>query len=363
VAGSKLGDIAVSIPVSDQGAVPPIALVPITTNPLTFQIPTNPVTTSRTVTLNVGLSAANAIGSSSTVTLTVTPPQPTAVVLTPTAVTGGQTVNGTVQLAGSAPASLGIPVSLSSNDLSVTVPPNVTINGSSVTFTATTSGVAQSKTVTITATTGGTSRTATLTVNPPVLATLSFTTANVISGTSATGTVTATGPLSGQMITLGDTSAFTTVPASLTMNGTSATFSVPTLASPAERSISVTATGGGVSKTATFTLLPVIIKSVTFASAAVTAGSQTTGTIRLNVLAPEVIGIELTSSDPGVASIPAQSRVFQAGSDAVIFPVTTAQPLSQSKTVTITAKIQRSNAPPGAGPVVSTATATLTVNP
>ncbi len=91
-----------------------------------------------------------------------------AVVVSPTSVTGGTAATGTVSL--SAPAPLGgTAVGLASSDGSVSVPSTLTVapGQSSATFTVSTTSVTSARSVTLTATAAGVSRTATVTVNPP----------------------------------------------------------------------------------------------------------------------------------------------------------------------------------------------------
>jgi uncharacterized protein (TIGR03437 family) len=84
------------------------------------------------------------------------PPQPTSLVLSPTMVSGGGSVQGTVTLSTSAPAG-GVVVMLSSSSASVSVPPTVTVpeGATSATFTVSTSAITSSQSVTLTASYGG----------------------------------------------------------------------------------------------------------------------------------------------------------------------------------------------------------------
>jgi hypothetical protein len=111
------------------------------------------------------------------------PPAPaalSAVAVSPSSVTGGNSAAGTVSLSSAAPTG-GLSVALSSSSGTATVPAAATVLAGATTasFAISTSAVTSSTTVTITASAGGVVRTATLTVTPPT--------------SRATLTVTATG--------------------------------------------------------------------------------------------------------------------------------------------------------------------------
>jgi hypothetical protein len=110
-------------------------------------------------------------GSSQSAILNVTPPSTTAptlsgLTLTPSSITGGSSVQGTVTL--SAPASTATSVNLSSGSALATVPAsvNVAAGASSANFNITTTSVAAPASVTISATLNTTTLTATLTLTP-----------------------------------------------------------------------------------------------------------------------------------------------------------------------------------------------------
>ena len=112
-------------------------------------------------------------GSSQSAILTVTPPSTTTtaptlsgLTLTPSSITGGNSVQGTITL--STNASTGTNVNLSSGSALASVPASVMVaaGASSANFTITTTSVASTASVTISATLNATTRTATLTLNP-----------------------------------------------------------------------------------------------------------------------------------------------------------------------------------------------------
>ena len=94
-------------------------------------------------------------------------PQLQSLTLSPTSISGGGNVQGTITLSQPAPAG-GAIVALTTNSSSLTVPSTVTIPAAATsgTFTVSTSAVTSNQTGTITATYGGTSVQATLTITP-----------------------------------------------------------------------------------------------------------------------------------------------------------------------------------------------------
>jgi hypothetical protein len=153
--------------------VPSSVLMPAGSSSVSFTANTSRVTSTQNVTIKV---TNKQLGTSSTtlgVTAQPAPPPPTGaptlstVTLNPTAVTGGNTAQGTVTL--SAPASAATVVSLASSGAAASVPASVTVasGASSASFAVSTTAVSSPASVTISATLGGVTRTATITVNPP----------------------------------------------------------------------------------------------------------------------------------------------------------------------------------------------------
>ena len=182
--------------------------------------------------------------------------------LSPASVTGGTNSTGTVTLISPAPAGGAIVTLVSNTPGAATVPASVLIGKGKTTktFTVTTFAVATATAVNISASYGGTTKTTTLTVNP-VAAAVSALTMNpksVRGGVSSTATVTLAGPApaGGLLVTLTSSnpgvaaSTNVTVPA----GSMSATVPITTFAVPANTTVNVTATGGGVSRSATLTV-------------------------------------------------------------------------------------------------------------
>jgi hypothetical protein len=130
-----------------------------------FSILTQPVTSATVVTISV--SGGGTTVSANLTLLPAATASLSAVSVSPTSVSGGSAAQGTATLSGPAPAG-GIVVSLSSNNVSATVPANVTVpqGATSATFAISTSSVAASTTATITGSAGGVNQAAQLTITP-----------------------------------------------------------------------------------------------------------------------------------------------------------------------------------------------------
>ena len=186
------------------------------------------------------------------------------------------------------------------------------------------------------------------------LSSVSLSPSNVTGGTLSTGTVTLTGPAptGGALVTLssGNTSA-ATVPASVMVptGSTSTIFTVAT--NPVVMAAtSVITANYAASANVTLTVNPPMLSSVTLSPTFVTGGSNSTGTVTLNGVAPAGgAAVSLSSSNNTAAQV--QSSVMvPAGSTTTTFTVTTSA-VATITTVNITATYGGS------------ASATLTVNP
>jgi hypothetical protein len=183
--------------------------------------------------------------------------------LNPLTVIGGQTATGTIALTSPAPSG-GALVTLSSANPAATVPSSVTVpaNSSSTNFTINTTSVSATTAGNITATYAGVSKSTALVVNAAAPATLSSVTLNpsmVVVGSSSTGTVnlTSPAPTGGAVVTLASSnSTRASVPPSVTIpaGASSATFNVATTVNR-KTSVSIAATYGGVTKSATLTIV------------------------------------------------------------------------------------------------------------
>jgi hypothetical protein len=130
---------------------------------------------------------------------------------------------------------------------------------------------------------------------------------------------------------------------------------VTTSSVAANTDVTITATYGGVSRTASLTVTPVpppaSLQAVGVNPASVTGGSTSTGTVTLTCAAPSGGAlVTLSSSNPGAAGVPGSINVA-AGSASATFTASTSGVAAVSP-VTITASYGG-----------ATRTATLTVNP
>ncbi|HEX2118148.1 MAG TPA: Ig-like domain-containing protein [Acidimicrobiales bacterium] len=186
------------------------------------------------------------------------------VTVSPTSVVGGTAnATGTVKLNGAATGAF--TVALASNDTSAaTVPASVSVSSGAqtATFAVTTKAVPATRSVTITATANGVSRTATLTVNPspvPGVASVAVSPTRLNAGEPATGTVTTDGTATASVTVslASNLPSVASVPASVTVPAgqSSATFGIGTAPVPVDSRATITATSGGISRTATVTVL------------------------------------------------------------------------------------------------------------
>ena len=240
----------------------------------------------------------------------------------------------------------GAVVSLSDNSFYVSVPASVTVaaGNTSATFTIGTSPVTQVISATISASYGGVTRTATLTVNPSsvTLSTLSLSPTSVTGGNSSQGTVRLSGaaPSGGVVVSLSDNSSYASEPASVTVpaGSTSATFMITTYQVSASTSATISASYGGVTRTAALTINPssVTLSTLSLNPAKIRGGSSSQGTVTLSGPAPSGGIVVSLSDNSSYASEPASVTV-PAGSTSATFTITTLWAYN-SRTVTISAR-------------------------
>ena len=352
-APAPAGGMLVSLSSSNTGAatVPANVTVPANQTTVTFPITTSSLGTAASATITATLN-----GDTQTATLTVNPPQLTALSLAPNSVVGGNASTGTVTIGSAAPAG-GVVVNLSaipaagSSASSVSLPATVTIpaNATSATFKASTSGVASAQSLTITATLGGSSQSATLAILPASVASLTLAPASVIGSLPSTGTVTLSGqaPAGGLTIYLSSSSPSVTVPATITVQAgqTSASFTATTnavnAATTATISASTTATfTPSTTQTATLTLgaagFNFTITVGSSGTATATSGTPATGTVTLGVAAPANTTVTLSSNN-AAATVPGSVTVL-AGQTSASFVINTHN-VTSSTSVTITATL------------------------
>lgn len=256
------------------------------------------------------------------------PVQVQSVSVSPTKIAGCLPATGKVTL--NVPAPADVVVALSDTHPNATVPANVTIpaGATSATFTVSTTPVAEDTIGAIKGTYGGVTKSANLTVMPLSVKTVTFSPGSVIGCKPSTGTVTlectaAPGDIT-VTLTSGDAS-LASVPASIVIPAGSATgaFAVTTSAVTANKTIAISGTANGRSKSGNLTLKPITPKSVTLSPTSITGGSPVTGTVTLECPAgPGDITVALSSSITAAATVPA-SIVITAGTTSKTFTVTT----------------------------------------
>lgn len=194
-------------------------------------------------------------------TLTINPPF--TFTLSSNSVLGGSSVQGTITLG--APVNANLTFTLKSSDPASAQPPlsvMIPLGQSGTTFTVTTTQVSAQRTVNLTASSiafPGFSQTATLAVAAPgsvKLQSLTISPSTVTGGQSTSGTLTLSGaaPIAGVTVTLRSNSIAAQIPQSIVLissGQTTATFTINTISVIAKQTVTITATAGGVSQTAT----------------------------------------------------------------------------------------------------------------
>jgi hypothetical protein len=154
--------------------------------------------------------------------------------------------------------------------------------------------------------------------------------------------------------------AVASVPASVTVpvGGFTGTFTIPTAAVAATTTVVITASLNGTSRTGTLTITPAgappalpTLQSVATSPSSVAGGTGSQGVLILSAAAPASgATVDVSSSAPGVAAVPATVTVA-GGATSAVFSISTSA-VSTSTTVTITASFNG-----------ATRTASLTVTP
>jgi hypothetical protein len=360
-------DVVVTLASTNAGAaaIPAFVTVPAGATTATFPVATAPVAVATTVILT-----ASSSGAPQAATLEVLPPTLTSITLDPTHLTGSVPTMGTVALSGPAPPS-GIVVSLgSSNPSLATSPGSVTIaaGATMASFTITTSPVQTATSVVIVAATVDGIQTALLQLlplspapvpgnteppHPPIggtgpgslggssagdgvdlaptgVSALTLQPNPVVRGRISTGMIAlaAPAPAGGVVVTLASSNpALARVPAGVQVaaGATTAMFLVTTGRARVPTDVALFAAASGVTRTATLTVLPAGIGSITVRPSSVAGGSASTGTITLAYPAPAGGAVvALSSRKSALATVPASVTV-PAGARTVTFSITTSR--------------------------------------
>ncbi len=268
---------------------------------------------------------------------------------------GGDTLIGTINLGGVAPAG-GATFQLISSNPAATVPSTVVVpaGASSVPFTVNTSPVATNTKPTINASYKGLILQSNFDLAAPLIRTVTAAPQVQYGGNNIIGTARLTGdaPTGGKVVTLtSSNTAKATVPPNTTIAaGVDAkTFIITTMPTLVNASSVITATTGAVSKTVFIAINAPIFQSVTLGSSAIQGGTSTTMTLTLNAIAPSGYTVTLISGSQAFVQLPS-SYAVPAGTTSVTLPVTTSI-VSSSTPITLVAY---------RGPYVKTVTLTLT---
>lgn len=281
-----------------------------------------------------------------TSTLTVTAPIAgiAALTISPQTIIGGKSITAaSVTLVSAAPAG-GAVVSLTSADPAV-IPPaagvTVAAGALSASFTLTTGIVTVSKPVLVTASYGGATKSVTVTVNPIALSAFTLNAASVSGGKPLTATVTLNGPApaAGAVVTFTSNGPSATPPASVTVpaGATVATLTVPTASSNLAASVVLSATYGGVSKTATVSITPVTLYALAISPTPLSGGKiLTNARLTLSGPAPAAGAVVTFASSNPAAAIPPATVMVASGASTAAFSIPTAQ-VTAATPVVITA--------------------------
>jgi acetyl esterase/lipase len=174
----------------------------------------------------------------------------------------------------------------------------------------------------------------------PDLTGLSLSPGSVTGSQTSVGTVTLSGPAlaGGAAVSLASSDASATVPASVTVpqGASSATFNVTTTPVNATRSVKISASRRGLTRTVTLIVQPPALSSLTLTPSTFAGGCKTsTGKVTLTGKAP-VGGIVVTLANTNpVATVPSSVTVAS-GSTSATFPIT-APAVTANQTGTVTA--------------------------
>jgi len=253
-------------------------------------------------------------------------PSITSLTVSPTSIAGGNSVTGTVSLN----VTTGGTVTLSSSNTSLaTTPSSVQVQSGSYSanFTVTTLTTSSSSPVVISASFASTTGQANLFVTVGVSA-IGLNPPSLVGGNASTGTVTLTGPApsGGALVALSSSNIATaTVPVSVLVpaGATSVNFNVATSGVASSQNANITGAYNGSSGSATLTVNPAALSTLTLNPASVVGGSPSTGTITLTGAAPPGGAmISVSSSNTAAATVPSPVTV-NAGSTQANFQVTT----------------------------------------
>lgn len=254
------GGATINLSSSNPGAVPVPATVTMPGNTawLQFQLQAGQVTTPTPVTITATLNSGSAAAQ-----FTLQPPSLKSLTISPSTISGGAQPQGIVMLNGQAPAG-GAVVTLSSNSPSVSPPASVLVAAGdfSASFPIPSSSVSANTTATVTASYGGASAQAQVTLTPqqaPASLTLSPTSTTGLGGSSFATVTVASASSTDQLLQVASSNpAVASVPSTVTIPAGSTTggFNIFTSSVSTQTVVTISVSGGGVTKTANLTVNP-----------------------------------------------------------------------------------------------------------
>ncbi len=330
------GDV-VSISGTGPLSLPATVLVPAGQSSVNFTATSSAVSTSTQETVTASFNAGS-VGA----VVTITPPAVSRMTISPNAILGGDSTEATVELSGKA-ATGGQKVSLLASTSAVTVPASITIPAGSSTysFLLKTKAVNSNTPTTVTAKIGSASQAGTVTVLPTSLSEL------VVQPTVQGGTSEEVGVFlassagsSGVTVMLSSNNAALVTPTSVKVPAGSSSYWYVQKTSGVNTStpVKVTAKIGSSSVSASTTLTPAALNSVSLSRTTVSAGTNSLGTVSLSGPAGSSgVVVNLSSGNSPVASVPASVTVTS-GAATASFAVTTSG-VNASTQVTLTATL------------------------
>src|SRR5919198_1620416 len=289
--------IALTSSNSSAAPVPASITMPANMGWTQFQMQAGQVASATPATITATLNGKSASGS-----LTVAPTALKSLSINPSVINGGAQPGAIVSLTGQAPPG-GATVTLSSNSPAVSPPPSVFVSpGSfSTSFPLQTNSVAANTSAVVTASWNGATVQAPMTVTPqPAPASLTLNpTSTVGTGGSSSGTVTIASPqptdtifqLTSSHPSFAQVNNSVLVPAGVTAGG----FNVFTTQVTTQTVVTISVTGGGVTKSATLTVTPdaapppppaATLSAFSVNPTSVVGGASATGTVTLASAAP-----------------------------------------------------------------------------
>lgn len=237
----------------------------------------------------------------------------------PSSVLGGDPSIGTISLFNGPAPEAGTVVTLTSSDPNIaTVPATVTIpfGRGDEAFVVLTAAVTQLTPITITASYGSVNLTTVLQVAPASdsLVAVEVNPSTVVGSKRSRATIALNGsaPVGGAQVTLSSNAAAASVPATVTVpeGSSGVTFDITTTAVTSPTTATITATYNGISRTASLTVIPVAIDSMSIEPDDVAGGSSTSAVITLNAPAPAGGAlVTLESGNPSIVTVPATVTV------------------------------------------------------